>query len=93
MPLPIIGMRSCSFLSLSGQISLCRSILLLLKFPGVLSNLTKDIVDLHIAGLELEGLAVLVGDVDDGSLVEISMGLGDDLQGGVGSNGIVGDDP
>lgn len=59
----------------------------------MLSDLTKDIVDLHIAGQELEGLAVLVGDADDWGLVEISMGLGDDLQGGVGSHGVVSDDP
>lgn len=59
----------------------------------MLSDLTKDIVDLHITGQELKGLAILVGDVDDWGLVEISMGLGDDLQGGVGGNGVVSDDP
>jgi len=48
------------------RLPLCVGLLLLLKLPGVLSDLTKNIVNLHISSVDIECLSVLVGDRDGG---------------------------
>lgn len=73
--------------------SLCSGILLLLKFPGVLSDLTKDIVDLHLSCLEIQSLAILIGDRDQWCLGDICVRLCHDFESWVGSHRVVGDDP